>query len=69
MQAQCSRTFQVPAKTFLSLDIEKELVEFVKYFRLDNQLTMKLLVEHYPDVAKQLSEGLSSLSKSPRLLW
>ena len=61
------RTFQVKAHTFLSLDIEKELINFVKYFRLDDQLTMKLLFEHYPDVARKLVEGLSSLNKTQRV--
>ena len=63
------RVFQVPPKTFLSVEIERELVEFVKFFRLDDKLTMKLLMEHYPDVGHKLAEGLSSLTKSPRLLW
>ena len=67
MEASCVRTFQVPAKTFQALDIEHELVEFVKYFRLNDKLTMKLLFENYPDVARKLVEGLSSLNKTQRV--
>lgn len=64
---QTSRTYQVKPSTFLSLDIEAELINFVKYFRLDDQLTMKLLFEHYPDVARKLVEGLSSINKTQRV--